>query len=256
MAPWLPLSTRITDTAEKPATPAYAHMTTRLLADWGWTWEKDGSHWILHTREVPSSLAFRGERDWSGAAFFWGWVALAGGNLTLKLEPSFLQPEARALPKLLPSVRFTFTGAGECFLEGAGQTPLPLQESVEDTPDLVPMLAVVAAFASAPSQLTGIHTLPHKESNRLAALAQELSRIGASLSWDATTLHIRPVSRPPQHPVVLDSHGDHRIAMALSLVAARAQAPIYIQGAGCVAKSFPSYWQMLENLGLSLTFVL
>lgn len=255
-APHLPVGCVIEERSSHPATPSYAEMTRQLLAAYGWLWEKAPSGWHLTQRPASEGmLHFSGEADWSAAVFFWGWAALGQASLVLPLSVTSLQPERTLLlQEPLWQVRLTFLAQG-LHIESPGRAVEPFELDLAEWPDAAPVLAVLAAFASGTSHLRGLHTLPHKESHRLQALASELARLGARVEWTAETLSIHPVSKLPQAPVTLDSHGDHRIAMALSIVATRSPVPISITGAECVLKSFPHYWNLLRDLGVSLTFV-
>lgn len=256
-APQLPRGCLIEELSPHPATPSYAEMTRQILKAHGWHWEKTPTGWCL-TERPPSAGPFHffGEADWSAAVFFWGWASLGQVSLVLPLSTASLQPERRLLLRenFWP-VHFTSLAQG-LQIESAATPVKPFELDLAEWPDAAPVLAMVAAFACGISQLTGLHTLPHKESHRLRALASELERLGARVEWTAETLCIHPVSRLPRAPVTLDSHGDHRIAMALSIGAACSPVPISITGADCVLKSFPHYWSVLQNLGVSLTFAL
>ncbi|RMF46933.1 MAG: 3-phosphoshikimate 1-carboxyvinyltransferase [Bacteroidetes bacterium] len=255
-APQLPLGCLIEELSAQPATPSYADMTRQLVEAYGWRWEKTATGWrLIQQPAALESLHFFGEADWSAAVFFWGWAALAEASLVLPLSMTSSQPERTLLLRENSwPVRLTPAPQG-LRIEHTGQPLEPFDLDLAEWPDATPALAVMAAFASGPSRLTGLHTLPHKESHRLQALATELHRIGAQTEWTAETLSIYPVSKFPTTPVTFDSHGDHRIAMALSLAAARSPVPLYITGARCVLKSFPHYWSLLQDLGVSLTFV-
>jgi 3-phosphoshikimate 1-carboxyvinyltransferase len=102
-------------------------------------------------------------------------------------------------------------------------------------------LAVAAAclFADGASELTGLESLRHKESDRLQALATEIHRLGASATVAGDTLVIRPGKLAP---VIVDPHGDHRIAMALAPIGLAVDDP------GVVDKTWPGFWAMLDDL--------
>jgi 3-phosphoshikimate 1-carboxyvinyltransferase len=114
-----------------------------------------------------------------------------------------------------------------------------------DLPDSVPTAAVLALFADGASRLRGIEHLRHKESDRLAGLAAQLQRLGAAVVLGAGGLTIQP---PPRiRPATLQTYGDHRMAMALSL-AGLAVPGVAIENPACVAKSFPEFFVKLEAL--------
>ncbi|MEN3041213.1 MAG: hypothetical protein ABDH66_06730 [Bacteroidia bacterium] len=249
LAPYLTEGSTITELAPHPATPAYRNMTRQLLQEVGYDWQLVEKTWILrHTPSLTSNLHFAGEADWSAAGYFFGWAALGAFTGSLPLSLHSIQPERELFTRL--SIGYEISPHFQ------GITVTPARErlmgilcDVEDYPDAVLALAVVAAFAESPSRLRGIQTLPYKESNRLHALATELRKIGATIHIEGSDLIIEPVRNLPAELPVFESHGDHRMAMALSLIAARSKGPIYIEGAECVRKSFPHYWEVLQRLG-------
>jgi 3-phosphoshikimate 1-carboxyvinyltransferase len=113
-------------------------------------------------------------------------------------------------------------------------------------PDAAPALAVVGCFAEGETRLTGLHTLRHKESDRVSAIAGELGRAGADVRIDADDLLIRPRAMP-ETPVTIQTWDDHRIAMAGAILGLR-RGGISIADPGCVAKSYPGFWDELARL--------
>jgi 3-phosphoshikimate 1-carboxyvinyltransferase len=109
----------------------------------------------------------------------------------------------------------------------------------------VPALAVAAAFASGETQVTGSAELRIKESDRIAALAQGLTAMGASVRELPDGLVVTGGARLTGAPVA--SHDDHRIAMALAVAALAASGPSQIEGGQCVAVSFPEFYSVLER---------
>jgi 3-phosphoshikimate 1-carboxyvinyltransferase len=117
-------------------------------------------------------------------------------------------------------------------------------------PDQVPTLAVLAPFAEGTTRITGVPHLRLKESDRLAAMRTELERLGASVTERPDGLEIPGVwadAEPPEDPVIVDSHDDHRIAMSLALVGLR-RPGVSVAEPGVVAKSYPSFWRDFERL--------
>jgi len=132
--------------------------------------------------------------------------------------------------------------AGE--LEG----PDDLEIDVSDTPDLVPPLAAWAALRTGRvTRLTGAERLRLKESDRLEAVACELGKLGADVAQGSGSLTIRGVDT--LRGGTADSRNDHRIAMMLAVAATRADGPVTIRGAECVAKSYPDFWDVYRSLG-------
>jgi 3-phosphoshikimate 1-carboxyvinyltransferase len=120
----------------------------------------------------------------------------------------------------------------------------PLQRDLSQMPDAAPTLAVTAMFARGRSRLTGLSTLRLKESDRLSALAVELSRLGAEVVEGPDFLEIAP---RPLRGATVETYADHRMAMSLAL--AGLQIPgVVVRNPQCVTKSFPGFWQEFSRL--------
>ena len=118
-------------------------------------------------------------------------------------------------------------------------------------PDQVPTLAAIAPFARGTTRIRNVAHLRLKESDRLAAMATELGRLGVPVSESPSGLTIEGCwadEAPPENPVVVDSHDDHRIAMSCALVGLR-RPGVSIARPGVVAKSYPGFWRDLRSLG-------
>ena len=115
--------------------------------------------------------------------------------------------------------------------------------------DEIPVIAVAAACAKGETRITGARELRVKETDRISAMAQELSRVGVQVE----TLEDGMVIQGPQQIQggVVESHGDHRIAMAMAVAGLMAAAPVKIQQPECMAVSFPGFEQTLKQLVVS-----
>jgi len=111
--------------------------------------------------------------------------------------------------------------------------------------DEVPALAVAAAFAEGRFEVTGARELRIKESDRIAALCEGLAALGADVRELPDGLVVD--GGRPLVGARVRSHGDHRIAMAMSVAALGASGPSKIEGAACVAVSFPDFFALLEE---------
>lgn len=200
------------------------------------------------------------EADWSAAAFWCevvaltaGWITLEGqGGARLPLPADSIQGDAAA-------ARFfealgVLTGPSEETPGAVALSPSPevygrLDLDLNDYPDLAPALTVTCCMLGVPFRFVGLRSLAIKETDRLSALAQEMDKVGCDvgkirdygLEWEGK-----------RHPVValpeFDPRGDHRLAMAFAGAAAYIPG-IVVKDAGCVAKSYPGYWEMLRSLG-------
>ncbi|MFA7461204.1 MAG: hypothetical protein WCY60_09420, partial [Trueperaceae bacterium] len=126
-------------------------------------------------------------------------------------------------------------------LRGGGRFDL------NDMPDQAQTLAVVALFADAPVRIVGIGNLRIKETDRLAAMATELTRLGAVVEEGDDELTVHPLRGEPRSPVVLSTYGDHRMAMALAVAGARIP-NVVLDDPGVVAKTYPGFFT--DFLGL------
>ncbi len=130
------------------------------------------------------------------------------------------------------------TVAGTDRLEG-------IDVDLQSMPDTAQTLAVVAVFASGPSVLRGLHTLRVKETDRLVALSNELTKLGATVAIDDDTLRIDPPKVIT--PASIDTYDDHRMAMSFAVAGTRAPG-ITIRDPACVNKTYPGFFADLEKL--------
>ncbi len=119
---------------------------------------------------------------------------------------------------------------------------------ISDCPDLGPVMAVLGCFAEGQTRIIGGKRLRYKESDRLGAVVSELGALGGAIKETEDGLIISgPCSL---RGGTVSSHGDHRIAMALSVAAIGARDPITITEAECVNKSYPAFFHDLRSLGV------
>jgi 3-phosphoshikimate 1-carboxyvinyltransferase len=120
-----------------------------------------------------------------------------------------------------------------------------IRENVRDCSDVFPTLAVIATQAEDPTELTGIAHTRKQESDRVRAVADGINALGGSARAFPDAIRIEP---RPLHDGVVDSCGDHRIAMAFSILGLQIPG-VAIKGAGAVAKTFPQFYELVADLG-------
>ena len=178
------------------------------------------------------------EPDASAATYVWAVEALTGGRIDVGLSADrFSQPDA----------------AAHAIIAAFPHMPAVIDGS--QMQDAVPTLAVLAAFNATPVRFTGVANLRVKECDRLHALAAELDRLHTGLAredGDELIVLGDPALASPAKPVRLHTYADHRMAMSLALLGLRLEG-VVIEDTECVGKTFPGYWDMLEQLGLSLS---
>lgn len=184
------------------------------------------------------------ERDWSAAAVLLTAGAVAGAVRIEGLDADSLQPDRNICTALERA------GAGIVVENDAVRVyrrPLrAFRFDATECCDLFPALAALAAAADGVSEIRGVHRLRHKESDRAAALAQEYARMGIAIRLGADdTMY---VCGGTPRPARVEAHGDHRIAMSLALTSLRSEGPVLLEGDECVAKSYPSFFDDLEQM--------
>ena len=119
--------------------------------------------------------------------------------------------------------------------------------------DEFPILAVAATQAQGITRVTQAQELKHKETNRITLVAEELNKLGARITPQSDGFEI--IGRTPLKGATVNSHGDHRIAMSLIIAALLAQSPSIVEDIDCIADSFPTFFQVLDQLGVSYEFL-
>ncbi len=142
----------------------------------------------------------------------------------------------------------------EVKLEGNGQIR-GVEVNLEDTPDLVPTVAVLGALAEGTTTITGVEHARYKETDRISTTAQELKKIGFRVEEKLDGLVLKGGIPDRVSDVVVDSHGDHRLAMALSLVGLKLGS-LRVQNAQVHKISFPRYREVMEKLGCRIRAVM
>ncbi|MDD3243579.1 MAG: 3-phosphoshikimate 1-carboxyvinyltransferase [Eubacteriales bacterium] len=226
------------------ASAEYVDMTLHTLARFGVEVQP-----LADGYRIPCARRYRspGEvhvaGDWSGGAFFLAAGAIGGDVTCTGLDSASPQADRRMVSIL--------RGMGAAAQEHGGvrvrrSALAPCQVSVDACPDLLPILAVTAAFAPGVSHLTGAARLRLKESDRLSAMAQVLTALGAACRELPDGLAI--TGGGPLRPAEVDGYNDHRIVMAAA-IAMTCGAGGVIRGAQAVEKSYPDFFDRLNALG-------
>lgn len=273
LAPHLPGGLTITS-REHLTSPAYIDMSVslmrRLNVRFETTTPERGETLRIHVpaqRVAPFAMEI--EPDASGATYLHAAAALVPGARCevrgLDIAPSSLRTSLQGDARFV-QVLSAFGAAVERTSVGlrvtGARTLLPVDVDLSDMPDTAMTAAVLACFAAptpenprATSHLRGLRTLRVKETDRLAALQNELGKIGASVEIVQETLHgvrdetlrITPAIAATSSPVEFTTYDDHRMAMALSLVGLR-RSGVSVGDPSCVRKTYPNYFADLANM--------
>ncbi|HSB84692.1 MAG TPA: 3-phosphoshikimate 1-carboxyvinyltransferase [Ilumatobacteraceae bacterium] len=243
IGPYVPGGLRITLTSALVSRP-YLEMTRTVMSHFG----HDDVH-IADSRidVAPGNYAGREyeiEPDASSASYPLAAAAICGGRVEVPgLRSSSMQGDA-AFCDVLASMGCTARRSELSTIVEGGETLSGVDIDMVGQSDLVPTLAAVATFATTPTRIRGVGFIRAKESDRLGDLRAELSRLGADAAETSDGLTIAPATL---HGAAVDTHHDHRLAMAFGLIGLRV-AGVEVNDAQVVSKSWPGYWEMLEGL--------
>ena len=222
----------------------YVDLTVDMLRRFGVEVQVEGNRFTMRGNQAyqPQHVAVEG--DWSQAAFFLVAGAISGGVRIAGFDTDSLQPDS-VITELLKRMGADISWEGDEFVSAPAKLH-GIEIDVSQCPDLVPPLAIAAAFADGTTRITGAARLRIKESDRLSALAQNLSALGIKTEEQPDGLTIQGGVMEGGEA---DSFGDHRIAMAFSIAASASWQGITIRGAQCVDKSYPKFYEDLAMLG-------
>ncbi len=234
-------------TAEGLAAPGYVELTAEVMRWFGARAERAGTAcW----RVEPGGYQGREleiEYDASAAAHLYALAVATGGEVTVaNAAPGSRQPDA-ALPEVLARMGASVRRDGASLTVAGPQVLAPVDVDLAAMPDQVTTVAALAALAPGTSRISGVAVVRGHETDRLAALAAELAKLGVGVEErpDGLVVHGGRAAGPAR----IATHGDHRLAMAFAAVAARVPG-VAIEGPACVAKTYPGFWVDLAAAGL------
>jgi 3-phosphoshikimate 1-carboxyvinyltransferase len=198
---------------------------------------------------VPGGQSYRAARieiggDWSGAAFMFAAGATAGEVAVTGLNPESPQPDRQILEAL--DRAGAKVGIEKDAVRVREDKLWAFEFDATDCPDLFPPLAALALRCEGTTRIRGAHRLRQKESDRGAALVEEFAKLGAKIEVDGDVMSITGGAIGGGS---VDSHGDHRIAMALAVAALNAKDAVDIEGEEAIEKSYPGFFDDLKSIG-------
>ena len=230
---------------DKLVSVPYVEMTLRLMQSFGVSVNHENFrlfHIPRQTYRSPGNIFVEG--DASSASYFLAGAAITKGTVTVKgCGTDSLQGDARfaeVLEKMGAKVEWEPQQ-----VKLTGNSLNGIDVDMNQMPDAAMTLAVAALFASGPTAIRNIYNWRVKETERLQAVSAELRKLGAEVEEGYDYLVIQP---PEQiRKAEIDTYDDHRMAMAFSL-AACGSSPVTINNPGCVSKTFPDYFEVLNGL--------
>jgi 3-phosphoshikimate 1-carboxyvinyltransferase len=194
---------------------------------------------VLQGQE-PSALSYRVEGDASGATYFLAAAAVTGKTVRVGPLPVDSRQGDLGFAKVLERMGCRTRHFGEC-VEVSGGPLSGIEVDLNAMSDTAQTLAAVALFADGPTTIRNIANARIKETDRIAALCAELTRLGAEVEEFADGLTIHPA--PSYHPAEIETYDDHRMAMSFT-VAALGIPGLVLRNPACVTKTFPDFFEV------------
>lgn len=230
----------------------YVEITLNLMRRFGVDVQRDGGSRFTVRQgsryRSPGNLQVEG--DASSASYFLAAGVIGGGPVCVHgVGRDSIQGDARFAEVLASMGGHIEWRENSVEASRRGEAPLlGIDFDANAIPDAAMTLAVMALFAQGPSTLRSIGSWRVKETDRLAAMARELRKVGAGVEEGADSIRITPPARFESPEEGIDTYDDHRMAMCFSLVTL-AGLPLRINEPGCVAKTFPDYFSVFNSLG-------
>mgnify|MGYP001026043975 FL=1 len=232
----------------------YIKMTLSLLEELGVETSFEGQIIQVKPYLETVSKTFVVESDWSSASYFYSIVALSpvGTQIILSTyKKDSLQGDS-VLQDIYThlGVQTTFEGSKINLKKTSSNLPECLNLDLANAPDIAQTIVVTCLGLQIKCNLTGLHTLKIKETDRLEALKQEIYKFGTSIEITDNSLHLTDY-KPLMSGGVLETYNDHRMAMAFAPLALKTS--FSIKEAEVVSKSFPDFWDNLAELGFNIS---
>jgi 3-phosphoshikimate 1-carboxyvinyltransferase len=206
---------------------------------------RDYQRFVIPSGSRYNPLTFTIEGDVSSASYFWGAAAVTGGTVTTENIFSFrtVQGDIAFLDVLEKMGSYVKREDSRVIVRG--ERLIGIEVDMGSMPDMVPTLAAIALFAEGATVIRNAHHLRYKESDRIGDTAMELRRIGGNIEEleDGLIIHGGNTLSGAE----IDPHKDHRLAMSLAVAGLKVPG-IRIIDEHCVDKSFPSFWEMWEDM--------
>ena len=231
----------------------YIEMTLALLNEVGIKTSFESNKIKVFPYKGKNSKTLIVESDWSSASYFYSIVSLSSIGTKINISSynkNSLQGDA-ILSKIYNSlgVSSKFNNSVLTIEKVSDDLPKSLDLDLSNTPDIAQTIAVSCLGLQINCNLTGLHTLKIKETDRLLALKNEIKKLGTNIEISNNSLEINS-PKPLLKNVEIKTYNDHRMAMSFAPLMLRTN--IFINDANVVSKSYPNFWNDLEKLGLNL----
>lgn len=223
----------------------YVALTVAMMAQFGVTVRREGSTFHVPRASYVAPGGYAVEGDASGASYFLALGAIAGGPVrVVGVGRDSVQGDV-AFAELLQQMGARIDWGADSITARAGAAVEAIDFDCTGIPDAAMTAAIIALFARGRTVLRGVGSWRVKETDRIAAMATELRKLGARVEEGADWIAIDPPATVRE--ATIDTYDDHRIAMCFALAAA-AGVPVHIREPRCVAKTFPDFFTLLARL--------
>ena len=228
----------------------YIKMTVSILKKLGIDVKFNNNKIIISNQESIDSKTINIESDWSSSSYFFSIIALSEDSVLRlnRFNKNSLQGDSilrNIYEKLGVSSHFE---GHNLVLKKIKNFDIPDNITINliDSPDIAQTIAVTCFGLGISCDLTGLHTLKIKETDRLKALKNELTKLGAKVSATNESIHIKPSSQVINN-IKISTYQDHRMAMAFAPLAIKTA--LIIEDSSVVSKSYPGFWSDLQSIG-------
>jgi 3-phosphoshikimate 1-carboxyvinyltransferase len=221
-------------------------MTISIMKEFGVEIERNEySCFTIHPSFYSPLSTFQIESDASAASYFFAAPAICGGTVKVEnISRKSVQGDVAFLD-VLKQMGCTIEEADNSISVTRHSSLVGVDIDMRDIPDTAQTLAAVAPFASSPTRIRGIASARVKETDRVSATFTELKRIGVQVEEHEDGMTIYPCQT--FKPTNVQTYNDHRMAMSFALIGLRVDG-VTIENPGCVTKTFPNYFEVLDTL--------
>ena len=249
LAPILDKGLRIELIGEISSAP-YINMTLDILKELGINSFFEKNIIKITPKKEIKNISYKVESDWSSASYFYSIIALCeDGEIVLNnFNKKSLQGDS-CLVKIydLLGVFTRFDNGSLILTKKKIEVKNELNINLIDSPDIAQTIAVTCFGLGINCNLKGLHTLKIKETDRLVALKNEMTKLGSEISITNNSFHLKKINNTLNKSCLIKTYNDHRMAMAFAPLSINY--PIQIEDFDVVKKSYPNFWTDLESIG-------
>ncbi len=241
---------------DRPFEKPYLQLTLDWMKRFGVDCENEGGrydHFLVKGNQSYKACDATVPADWSGVAFPLMAGLVTGSEIVISgVDFEDSQGDKAVVDYMLGmGADLTKDQAGRRLLVRGGKKLVSgVTINLQDTPDALPALSVAAAFAEGDTTFTGLAHVRVKETDRVAVMQEELSKMGADIEIGPDYMVVH--GGKPLHGATVESHGDHRIAMAMTVAGMMAKGETVVRGAECASVSFPGFYEKMLGIGADL----